>query len=479
VNGRAVTGAVLSQIGDKLVDIHGQSEHLSLLRPKEHIDLLDRFGNLWEQRSQVARLVRQLRKVRQELRDLQKDARETARKIDRLTFVLQDINDARLKSGEEEEFKAERELLAHAETRATLADEAYQALYGGGEARAEEREEKGALELLNHALLSLRGLEKYDPEVKATLEQAESAGAVMDDLARTLRQYRDSIEFNPKRLEQIEERLDLIFRLKRKYGDTIEQVIEFGKTSEQELDAITHSEERMNELREQDARLVEQAGALAGALSEERQNAAQELSHQIEHELEDLGMPKAKFGVSLNRVEDANGLLVGGKRFSFESSGIDKVEFLVSPNPGEPLKPLAKIASGGETSRMMLGLKAVLGAADRTPTLIFDEIDQGIGGRVGGVVGKKLWGLTASLNGSGASAHQVICITHLPQIASYGDAHFHIRKTIVDDRTVTEADMLKEKQRVEELAGMLGAVTDTNRKSAREMLNEVAKEKSQ
>lgn len=478
INGRAVTGGVLQQIGDKLVDIHGQSEHLSLLRPKEHIDLLDRYGNLWEKRAEVAKLVRQLRKVRQELRDLQKDARETARKIDRLTFIIQEINDAKLNAGEETELKGERDLLAHAETRATLADEAYHALYGAGDSRSDEREEKGALDLLNQALLALRSLEKYDPEIKSTLEQAESAGAVMDDLARTLRGYRDSIEFNPKRLEYIEDRLDLIFRLKRKYGDTLEQVLEFGKTSQQELDAVTNAEERMGELREQEAKLVQDAGALAEKLSQERHISAEALARGIENELRDLGMANAKFGVALNRVPDANGLVVGEERFAFESSGIDRVEFMVSPNPGEPLKPLAKIASGGETSRMMLALKAVLGAADRTPTLIFDEIDQGIGGRIGTVVGKKLWGLTAAQNGAVQHTHQVICITHLPQIAAYGDAHFHIRKAIVDDRTVTLAEALQDKKRIDELAGMLGAVTDTNRASVKELLGEVKKEKA-
>lgn len=471
INGRAVTGAALQQIGDKLVDIHGQSEHLSLLRPKEHVDLLDRYGNLWEQRAEVSKLARQLRKVRQELRDLQKDARETARKIDRLTFIIQEINDAKLKVGEDEELKTERDLLAHAETRATLADDAYHALYGGGD------DETGALDLLNQALQAVRGMEKYDPEIKSVLEQAESSGALMDDLARTLRSYRDSIEFNPKRLEHIEERLDLIFRLKRKYGDTIEQVLEFGKTSQQELDAVTNAEARMNELREQEDKLTHEAGALAEKLSQARHAAAEKLARGIENELQDLGMANAKFGVALNRVEDANGLVVGDKRFAFESNGIDKVEFMVSPNPGEPLKPLAKIASGGETSRMMLALKAVLGAADRTPTLIFDEIDQGIGGRIGTVVGKKLWGLTASQNGAAQHSHQVVCITHLPQIAAYGDAHYHIRKAIVDERTVTQAEMLQDKKRIDELAGMLGAVTDTNRASVRELLGEVEKEK--
>jgi DNA repair protein RecN (Recombination protein N) len=470
VNGRAVTIAVLQQIGDRLVDIHGQSEHLSLLRVKEHIDFLDRYGNLWEQRAEVARNVRVLRKVRQELRDLQKDARETARRVDRLTFVIEEIHAAKLKSGEEDNLKLERDLLAGAEQRASLADRAYQALYGGGE------EEKGALDLLADASQALTALEKFDPNVKALIEQGESVSALMDDLARTLRAYRDNIEFNPKRLTQVEERLDLIFRLKRKYGDTLEEVLKFAQTSAEELATITHAEERISELREQEARMVKEVGALAEQLSNARHEAADKLSREIERELQDLGMEKAKFGVALNRVEDAHGLVVGEQRFGFDSSGIDKVEFLVSPNPGEPLKPLAKIASGGETSRLMLAMKAVLGAADRTPTLIFDEIDQGIGGRTGGIVGKKLWGLTASHNGS--SHHQVICVTHLPQIASYGDTHFHIRKQVVDERTITQVQQLKEKRRVDELAQMLGAETETTRASAREMLEEVTAEKS-
>ncbi len=464
VNSRAVTLAVLQQIGDRLVDIHGQSEHLSLLRVKEHIDFLDRYGNLWEQRASVSKQIRALRKLRQELRDLQKDARETARRVDRLSFVIEEINSAKLKGGEEHALKAEQELLANAEQRAGFADRAYQALYGGGD------EEKGALDLLAEASQALAALGKQDPNVKALVEQGESVEALMDDLARTLRAYRDNIEYNPKRLSQVEDRLDLIFRLKRKYGESIEEVIKFAQSAAEELSSVTHAEERITELREQETRVLKEAGAAAEALSTARHQAAEKLSAEIERELQDLGMEKAKFGVGINRVEDANGLILGKSRFAFESSGIDKVEFLVSPNPGEPPKPLAKIASGGETTRLMLALKAVLGAADRTPTLIFDEIDQGIGGRTGGIVGRKLWGLTASANGT--RPHQVICVTHLPQIASYGDAHFHIRKEISGDRTVTQVNKLKEKRRVDELAQMLGAATEKTRQSAEEMLRE-------
>ncbi|MGB8646610.1 MAG: DNA repair protein RecN [Anaerolineae bacterium] len=470
VNNRAVTLAVFQQVGDRLVDIHGQSEHLSLLRVKEHIDFLDRYGNLWEQRAAVGKQVRALRKVRQELRDLQKDARETARKVDRLTYVIEEIKSAKLKAGEEEELKEERDLLASAEARAELADTAYRALYGAGE------EEKGALDLLAEAGQALTGLQKHDPNVKAMLDQGDSVQAVMDDLARSLRDYRDGIEYDPRRLAQIEERLDLIFRLKRKYGESIEEVLKFLLTSEQELEGITHAEDRINELREQEERLLKEAGALAQDLSAVRREAADRLANEIERELQDLGMEKAKFGVGINCIEDTNGLYVRERRLAFDSSGVDKVEFLVSPNPGEPLKPLARIASGGETSRLMLAMKAVLGAADRTPTLIFDEIDQGIGGRIGGIVGHKLWRLTMPANGG--HAHQVICVTHLPQIAAFGDSHFHIRKEIQGDRTVTQVRGLDGAARVQELAVMLGNPTDSTRQSAQEMLDQVADKKN-
>jgi DNA repair protein RecN (Recombination protein N) len=469
VNNRAVTLSVLQQIGDRMVDIHGQSEHLSLLRVREHIDFLDHYGNLWVERAALAKQVRALRKLRQELRDLQKDARETARRIDRLTFVVEEIGAAKLKPGEEEALKEERDLLGNAEERANLADQAYRDLYGEGE------EIKGALDFLAEAGQALVALEKYDPTIKPGIEQSETIQALLDDLTRTLRTYRDNIEFNPDRLAQVEERLDLIFRLKRKYGESIEEILKFAQGSAEELAVITHSEERISELREQEGRLLRDLGIQAEGLSMARHEAAGRLSIEIERELKDLGMEKAKFGVALDRGEEANGLIVGNTRLAFDSTGIDRVEFLVSPNPGEPLKPLAKIASGGETSRLMLAMKAVLGAADRTPTLIFDEIDQGIGGRTGGVVGRKLWGLTAAKNG--AYTHQVICVTHLPQIASYGDAHFHIRKQIVGNRTITLVSELKAGQRVDELAQMLGMATETTRRGAQEMLVEVERNK--
>ena len=467
INGRAVTLHILQRIGERLIDIHGQSEHLSLLRVREHVDFLDRYGNLWEARAHVAEKVKELRAARHELKSLMMDEREIARRVDRLTYVVDEITQANLKTGEEEGLKQERELLGNAELRATLADHAYRALYGAGE------DEKGAIDLFNEALQAITGLAKYDPAVKDLAEEAESASAQADDLARSLRNYRDSVDHNPKRLAQIDDRLDLIYGLKRKYGDSIEEVLQFGQNAAAELATISHSEQRTEELRAQENGLLQAISSLAVDLSSARREAGERLSAEIEAQLQDLGMAKAKFGVALERADDPNGVPVDGNRLACDTTGIDRVEFLVSPNPGEPLKPLAKIASGGETSRLMLAMKSVLSMADNTPTLIFDEIDQGIGGRTGGIVGNKLWALTPTAGTrDGIPQHQVICVTHLPQIASFGDMHFHIRKNVVGERTITLIDELEGSARVEELAQMLGNLTATTRQSAEEMLRD-------
>ena len=495
VNGRTVTMHTLQRIGEFLIDIHGQSEHLSLLRVREHVDFLDRYGNLWEQRARVAEKVKALRAARSEIQSLMMDAREVARRVDRLTYVVEEISEANLKIGEEEALKQERELLGNAELRANLADHAYRSLYGAGE------DEKGAIDLLNEALQAVTGLEKYDATVKSMLEEAESATAQADDLARALRAYRDGVDHNPARLAQIDERMDLIFRLKRKYGDTIEEIIKYGENAAAELATISHSEERTKELQQQEMQLLKEIATLAGNLSHARRDAGERLSREIEAQLQDLGMAKAKFGVALERTDDAEGPEVEGRRVAVDSTGIDRTEFLVSPNPGEPLKPLAKIASGGETSRLMLAMKSVLAVADNTPTLIFDEIDQGIGGRTGGIVGNKLWALTptaqktdgyaassrskdgknsseSSLHDAASPQHQVICITHLPQIAAFGDTHFKIHKEIVGERTITKIGELNDAARVEEIANMLGTATATTRQNAEELLAEVKRQKA-
>lgn len=469
VNGRAVTLSVLQRIGESLIDIHGQSEHLSLLRVREHVDFLDRYGNLWDQRAKVAEKVRALRAVRNELKSLMRDEREIAQRVDRLTYVVDEIAQADLKAGEDETLKQERDLLGNAELRANLADHAYRALYGAGE------DEKGAVDLLNEAAQAITGLEKYDQSVKGLVEEMDGALAQAEDLARALRGYRDAIEHDPARLAEVDERLDLISRLKRKYGNTIDDVLKYADASAAELSTITHSKERIEELTKQETQLLKEISKLGTELSRARKAAGEKLSTEIEAQLQDLGMQKAKFGVALERADDAAGVedTESGKRVAFDTTGIDRTEFMVSPNPGEPLKPLAKIASGGETSRLMLAMKSVLAVADNTPTLIFDEIDQGIGGRTGGIVGNKLWALTPTAqHTNGAPRHQVICITHLPQIAAYGDAHFKIHKEIIGERTLTKIEELNDGERVAEIANMLGTETATTRQNAKELLQE-------
>ena len=463
VNGRAVTLGTLERIAQRLVDIHGQSEHLSLLRVREHVNLLDRYAGRWPLRSQVAAKVSALRQVQRELKELLRDERELARRADLLEYQMQEIAAARLEVGEEEELEAERNRLANAERLTELTDEAYRAL---GES---EEEQASAIDLLGLVVRNLASLEKMDPSLAERRRVAEEVSYQLEDLVQSLRDYHDQIEYDPARLRQVEERLDLIHSLKRKYGDSIEEILAFGQAAQRELEAITHSEERVEELQAEEDRLFHEIGDLAAQLSAQRREAGDRLSAAIEAELADLNMERARFGVSLEQSEDADGVWVGDKRYAFDGTGIDRVEFLIAPNVGEPLKPMVKIASGGETSRLMLALKTVLSAADETPTLIFDEIDQGIGGRAGGVVGYKLWSLSPK--------HQVLCVTHLPQLAGYGDTHYKVDKKVAGERTVASVQELDMDSRLEELAQMLGTATEVTRQSAQEILEAVKKSK--
>jgi DNA repair protein RecN (Recombination protein N) len=502
VNGRAVTLGLLREVAEGLVDIHGQSEHLSLLRVREHANLLDRYAELWPLRAQVAELVGQARAVRQELADLVRSEQELAHRADLLQFQIGEIEAAAFDPGEEEELLAERLRLANAEQLAALAGEALQAL-------GSEEGQTGALDLLGVGLRAIEKLARVDPDLEPQLRAAESVNYQVDDLVRSLRDYGERVEHNPRRLREVEERLALLRRLERKYGPKIADVLAYSEKAAQELDTITHSEERIAELRAEEERLLAELGQLAVELSLKRREAAQRLAAGIEEELRNLRMEGARFGVDFRWRPDSEGVPllqgVSGFRFqvsgsgveqletwnlepetrprvAFDASGIDRVEFLVSPNPGEPLKPMAKVASGGETSRLMLALKTVLSRADETPTLIFDEIDQGIGGRVGATVGGKLWSLVAGM-GPGGLRHQVLCVTHLPQLAGFGDEHLHVEKrveeTVAGERTVTRVRKLEGRARVEELAQMLGASGEAAYRSAEEILAQVARAKGQ
>jgi len=474
VNGRAVTTALLSEIGGQLVDVHGQGEHLSLLRERRHIGLLDRYAGLEVQQAQMADLVRRLREVRRALASLRQDERERARRIDLLTYQVEEIRAAELDMGEQEELEGELRRLANAEQLATLSGEAVQLLQEGNV------EQMGALDALGAIEQALTRLAHIDTGAEHLTEQLAEAIALLDDLARELTGYRDNIEFNPQRLQQIEERLHLIRSLQRKYGDTIADVLAYAKRAAAELETISNAEERITDLEAEETQLLRAIGNLGVELSAARRAAGTQMAQAIEAELADLHMDQARFAVQITWKPDPTGAIVEADEaasmdqapgcYAFDSHGLDAVAFLVSANPGEPLRPLVKVASGGETSRLMLALKTVLGRADETPTLIFDEIDQGIGGRVGSIVGHKLWGLTVQ-NGEDAQVHhQVLCITHLPQLAAYGDVHFHVAKHVVGQRTVTEVRGLAGDGRVAELARMLGADTEAGRTSVMEML---------
>jgi DNA repair protein RecN (Recombination protein N) len=456
VNGMTCNLNVYREIGGMLVDIHGQGEHLSLLKPAQHLYLLDRYAALDDARASVRDVVRQLHQVREMIDSLLTDEAAQARRVDMLQYQIQEIQAADPRPEEEEQLLQERNRLVNAEKIAELATEVQSALSG------DMGEVPGAEDLLAQASIILAKLAKLDPTLEDRAQLVESLSVQVQDLARMVREYREEIEYDPHRLNEIEERFELLSRLKRKYGGTIDAVLDYARKAQAELDAITHSEERLAELRAQEEQLLSQIGDLAGKLSCDRQEAGGRLTQAIVEELGDLNMRGARFEVQISHDDDPQGCYVGDRRLAFDSTGIDRVEFYMAANVGEPLRPLVKVASGGETARIMLALKSVLSHADNVPTLIFDEIDQGIGGRVGTVVGQKLWRLSEN--------HQVVVVTHLAQLAGFGDTHFRVSKHVQSNRTVTRVQRLDDQGRVDELAEMLGAETDSARQSAYDIL---------
>ncbi|HLE14101.1 MAG TPA: DNA repair protein RecN [Anaerolineales bacterium] len=457
INGRAANLGLVRELGEYLLDVHGQSEHLSLLRVREHLGLLDRYAGCDDLFEAYRACYQQWNTVRHELKELRLLESEAARRIDLLNFQINEIESARLQLGEEEELKSERTRLANAENLASLAQQSLTIL------EDEDPETPSVSELLGRVVGALSSLARIDPSQASLSDNAQGILTSLTDISVELRAYLEGIEYNPKRLDQVEERLGLIHNLKRKYGDSIEAIREFGEKARQQLETITRAGERIADLELQEKDLLIELGRRGQALSKTRHSAAGKLKREIEGELTDLNMSGAQFDVDFVQQESLDGApLEDGRRVVFDSTGLERVEFLIAPNPGEGLKPLVKIASGGETSRLMLALKNVLARADHVPTLIFDEIDQGIGGRVGTIVGYKLWRL--------ARHHQVLCVTHLPQLAAFGEQHYQVQKQVEDGRTHTQVKDLLPEDRVPELAMMLGETSDGTLQSAREML---------
>ena len=473
VNGRIVPLRLLNTLAEHLVDIHGQNQHLSLFRVREHMDILDRYGGLWQLRTQVAKQVRQLLEVRRELDRLRKEDQDIAQRMDFLKYQVAEIGAANLRPAEDEDLSIERDRAANAERIIALSDHAYRVLYDGFDRQESVRD------LIGQVARDLAQLEQLDPSLSQDLASLDALTHQVDELARTLRSYRDSIEYNPDRFQELEERLDLIRGLKRKYGSTIEEILAFGERASKDLEKLYQSEERTEELKSREVELRGQVGRLTGQLSEARRHVAKRLANAIEEEVADLALAQAQVQVDIRQSDSEDGVPVetgesgphstsldeeGVRYFSFDGTGIDSVEFLVSLNLGDPPRPLARIASGGEAARLMLAIKTILSAADRIPILVFDEVDAGVGGRVGGVLGQKLWGLSKS--------HQVLCVTHLPQIACYADLHAKVIKLASYDRTVTSVETLTGEARITELSQMLGSESGVTRSNAREMLEQ-------
>ncbi len=457
VNGAMTPVATLQRIGAELADIHGQSQHLSLLRTPVHLRLLDAYAGLTEKRADFGRLVDELRRVEREIADLERSAREAERRIDLLRYQIDEINRASLVVGEDSELLAEHNRLVNAEALSTGADAAYKLLSSD--------EERSALELVGEAINQLSALKHYDRSVEQQMTALEAILYQLEDVARWLRSYRDEIEFNPDRLAQIEERLHLIQSLKRKYGDLIEEVLAYSNSAASELETLLHREERSSRLENERDSLRRRLAKLASELSSGRQMAAEQLALAINQELADLALAGASFVVNIQQRDDPQGLLLDdGRPVAFDSTGIDQVEFHVSMNPGSPLRPLIRVASGGETSRLMLALKSVLARTAGVPVQVFDEIDAGVGGRAGWVVGEKLWKL--------AQQRQLICVTHLPQIACFASRHFLIAKSQDESSSVTSVTTLEGERRVRELAAMLSGVSDsaTAQQNAQDMI---------
>ena len=470
VNGRAVRLSLLEQIGRHLVDIHGQHEHLSLLYERAHLDFLDRYGGLERERRALAEQVQAVLAARRELADLIRSERESSRRADLLRFQVEEIDAAHLQPGEDVELLQERNRLANAEKLAELCQEALLLLSEG------QQEQASAIDLIGDAVRVIGSLARIAPELEPQSQKAQDLEYQLDDLVSALRDYRDLIEFSPARLNRVEERLELIRRLQRKYGDSIEEVLAFGTQAADQLDQIEHSAERIEELRSREKALLLKVGEMGVTLSLRRREAGAHLAADVEAELNELKMEGARFAVDVQWQTHPEGAIVehpletGAEpgRYAFDAGGLDRVAFLIAPNVGEPLKPLARVASGGETSRLMLALKTALSRADHIPTLIFDEIDQGIGGRVGGTVGRKLLNLSQV---DGAEGRQVFCVTHLPQLAGYANAHLRVRKTMSQERTITVVEPIDGEMRVAELAQMLGGENESTRQIAIELLS--------
>ncbi len=452
--------AKLKELSEYLVDIHGQNEHQNIVKVAKHRELLDSFGGLIERVSSVKELHETLSGIRERIESFKIDEREKARRIDYLEHAINEIQGASLSPNEEETLQNESRLLSNAEKLFTEVNTATELMSG----------DSGVLQRLKKIEQSLSHVADFDPNISSILEIIRESMYSLEDTGHSLRDYQHSVDFSPERINQVEERLSLISTLKKKYGDTLEEVIAYGNQASRELDAISSSEEELDKLNLQYSQKLQEARAAALDLSELRKEAARKLEELVISELRDLGMSGTVFRVSIKREVSPDGEIeANNKRYVLYPHGLDRIEFLLSANEGEDLRQLRKVASGGEMSRIMLALKKVILSADIVDSLIFDEVDAGIGGKTADVVGRKLKSLS--------SQRQVLVITHLPQIAALSDNHFIVQKQNINSRTTTMVKNLKKDEKIQEVARMLAGeqVTELSLKHAEEMISSANK----
>jgi len=444
VNDTTVTVQGLGELGSTLVDVHGQHEHQSLLSTESQMAILDTFGGLAGQAEEVASLYAEVQAVRKKIADMRLSARERAQRIDLLKFQVEEIDAATLEAGEEPRLEEERDILSNLTRLVELVETSYEALYGG---------EGSGLEKLTAVADSLKEMSEIDGGASEVLELVQQAVPLVEDASHMLRGFKDRYDLDPARLDAVIERLELIRVLKKKYGDTIEDIIRIRDEAESELRDMEAADETAEELEADLQKIEKNLAAVAKKLTAERGKAAKRIESSVMAALKGLALEKSAFKVEVREKE-------------ISATGGDEIEFLFSANPGEAPKPLSKVASGGELSRIMLAIKSTLREADPVPVLIFDEVDAGIGGKTALNVATKLREISVG--------RQVLCITHLPQIASVADIHFYISKGEKQGRVYVSVDEVTGSRREEEIARMLGgSVTDTSLKHAKELLTRV------
>lgn len=447
INGQTMTLGMLREISSKLIDVHGQHEHQSLLDVSKHIEILDFFckEQLAELKNELEKKYKEYKSIKKQINDLLGDEKEIERKIDLLQFQIDEITNAELEEGEEEQLQMQLKKLSNSERLIKGIEEIHSLLYGN------EYSNHSVYSLLGETVKTLRDLIDIDEELVSIYENIENIEVILEDMSGDIRKYKEQVYHDPYELQTVENRLNLIYDLKRKYGNSIKEILQYKDKIEKELNVIINSEETLKNLKNEYSTLEIEIEAICNKMSSIRKEKATNIEEKIENVLCELQMKQAKFSIMFSKND------------RFNENGWDYVEFLISTNPGEALKPLAKIASGGEMSRIMLSLKCVLADIDEIGTLIFDEIDTGISGRVAQKVAEKL--------GYISRKRQVICITHLPQIAAMGDNHYKIEKTIDEEKAISSIKILNEQEIVNELARMISGavVTNITLKNAEEM----------